>query len=97
MCFRYWRLCRRDFATIMTERTLSPWLDNSLFATAWQRLRLVLLTRRGKPVFRAQLGEQIYDPRNLVRLIGRIDIPQCSDLVPPVLLVFGQSNERPAE
>jgi hypothetical protein len=30
--FRYWRLCRSDFAT--TVRTLSPWLDNSLFATA---------------------------------------------------------------
>src|SRR5262245_694007 len=27
--FRYWRLCRSDFATIMRRGTLSPWLDKS--------------------------------------------------------------------
>src|SRR5215831_12141673 len=29
--------------------------------------------------------------------IGRIEIPQCSHVVPPVFAYFGQSNERPAE
>jgi hypothetical protein len=49
--FWYWRLCRSDFAMSVRRANSSPLLDKSLFATARQRLRLVLLTRRCKPLF----------------------------------------------